>query len=261
MSLLAFLFGLCVGSFLNMCAYRLPRSLSLLYPRSRCARCGFVVAWYDNLPVVSCLVLFARCRRCGVGFSFAHAAVELFVGGLALWMFHAFGATFFSFYYFSLLCALLLASLIDLEFRIIPDEISLGGLALGLALAGFFQFFGISWVISFRSALLGALFGGGILWGVGKAYETLAGKEGIGLGDVKLLALMGAHVGVSGVLTIIFLSSLVGSVTGIAFVVARRAHARTPIPFGPFLCAAFVTEVFFRAPLLKVCKICIPFIL
>ena len=260
MTAIAFLFGLCIGSFINMCAYRMPRGYSLAYPRSRCGRCGFVVPWYDNLPVLSCLLLGARCRRCGVGFSFSHAVVELATGALAAAMFEAFGLTFFSVYYFVLLSALLLVSLIDLEFRIIPDEISIGGLVVGLATAAILSTTGLPWVISFRSSILGALFGAGILYGVGKAYETLTGKEGIGLGDVKLLALMGAHTGVFGVLSIVFLSSLTGSIVGIAYVLVRRVHTRTPIPFGPFLCAAFVAEVFFRSSIEKVCKVCIPFL-
>lgn len=261
MWVIVFVFGTCIGSFLNMCAYRMPRDLSLAYSRSRCSRCGFVVAWYDNIPILSCTLLMAKCRRCLVQFSWSHLYVEVFMGLVALWIFATYGITPESMYSFILASILVLISLIDIEFRIIPDELSFGGLAIGLFVAAIFSYFHQHWFVTVHDAFWGALVGGGSLWTVGWIYEKLTGKEGMGFGDVKLLAMMGAHVGPQGVLTIVFISSFLGSLVGLSLIVLNKMNSKSPIPFGPFLCAAFSLVWFFKAELLKLCKVCMPLIL
>ncbi len=236
MEIFAFLFGSVVGSFANVCIYRLPRDLEIIRQPSHCSRCGVAVAPYDNIPILSFLLLRGRCRHCGTYFGLTHFLVELGVGGTAWYFYHQFGLTFFSFYYFALTTSLIVASLIDLEHRIIPDGISIPGIFIGLGIASAFSLLGISWNVSWSESLLGVLLGGGLLWGVGVIYEHLTSREGIGFGDVKLLAFFGAHVGTAGVLGSLLFGSLLGSVVGVALLVAQRKGLRTPIPFGPYLC-------------------------
>lgn len=244
-----------------MCAYRLPRNLSLAYPRSRCSRCGFVIPWYDNIPVLSCIILLAKCRRCKAVFSWSHCVIEFLLGLVALSMFYAEGLSFLSIYYFGLISVMVLVTMIDLEFKIIPDELSLGGLVIGLSVAGASSLFHFSWLVSFSESLVGAIAGGGLLWFVGYAYEKFTGREGMGLGDVKLLAMMGAHVGIENVLIIVFIASFLGSLIGVGLLLTHRIKSKSPIPFGPFLCFSFLIILFGKETFLKVCKVCIPFLL
>lgn len=243
-----------------MCAYRMPRDFDIAYSRSRCGRCGFTIAWYDNIPLLSCVFLMAKCRKCASPFSWSHLVIEFFVGVVAVLFYKHHGISFFSIYYFLLTSTLLLISMIDLEFKIIPDELSLGALVIGLAVALLFHVAHYPWTASFFQSVLGAGIGGGSFWLIGWGYEKITGKEGMGFGDVKLLAMMGAHVGPQGVLMIIFISSLLGSLSGLALIATQKIGTRTPIPFGPFLCIAFVAEAFGKNYLMKLCKICIPFL-
>ncbi len=235
-SIFAFVFGAMVGSFANVCIYRLPRDLSVVFPGSRCGHCGSPVAWYDNIPIGSYLWLFGRCRRCASSFGLQYPLVEMATALLALWTYQTHGFSFSSLYLFLFITALLIVSLIDLEFRIIPNPISIGGTWLGLALAILSSWLGLEWWVTWKEAVIGALAGGGILWGVGTLYEKITGREGIGFGDVKLLALFGAHTGITGVLTSLFYGSLLGSLVGLSLMFFQGKGSRYPIPFGPFLC-------------------------
>ncbi len=229
---LALLWGLILGSFLNVCIHRLPRGLSVVRPGSACPACGRPISWYDNLPLVSYLLLRGRCRACGMRIPLRYPLVEA-ATALVSWLVYArFGMGWPYLAYFLYSAALLAVSGIDLEHRIIPDEISLSGIVAGLLLAAFTPLLGLG------EALLGVLLGGGFLMVVGLLYEKARKQEGIGGGDVKLLAMIGAFTGWKGVLFTIFVGSLCASVVGITLMIVRRRDGRLPIPFGPFLSGA-----------------------
>lgn len=297
-----FLFGLLFGSFLNVCVYRMPRGLSVVAPRSACPACHTPIAAYDNIPVLSWLILGAKCRHCKSRISPRYAVVELLTGG------------FFALsYYVSLnlpepvpsavrLCvfSFLLIGLIftDAETQLLPDLLTLPGLVLGLA----FSFLApvemcpdlerssgpmgallpepLSWrVLSFSNSVIGAVFGVAFMWGVALLYRGIRGKEGLGMGDVKLMAMIGAFLGIELTVFVIMLGSVIGSVFGIALmlmifrkrlvrnrrrpnfpaaVVRTRAwHSATlifrhfQIPFGVFLGAAALIAAFVGAPLMR----------
>lgn len=240
----AFVFGTLVGSFANLCIYRLPRALAVALPRSRCVQCGMPVAWYDNIPIVSFVILKGRCRCCGIPFGVSHLLIEVIVGIAAWWIYRNHGIGLPSFYLFALFAALLIVSAIDLDHRIIPDVISIPGIWLGAGFAALSSWLGMEWFVTFTQSILGILVGGGLLWGVGFLYEKITGREGIGFGDVKLLALFGANTGIEGVLTSLFFGSFLGSLVGLFIIVVQKKGRRTPIPFGPFLCAGLLIYAF-----------------
>ena len=250
--LVAFAVGACIGSFLNVCIYRLPADESVVRPGSRCQRCGAPIAWYDNIPLLSWAWLQARCRACGVAISARYPLVEAASGGLAVLAVLRFGATLHAGIVFAFTAALLLITFVDLDHRFIPDEVSLPGIVIGLA-ASF-----LPEGIAPLDALAGVLVGGGILWLVAWSYERLTGIEGMGLGDVKLLALIGAFLGWQAIPVVLIVASVTGSFAGFAVIATRswraaarrivrrhgvlalgpflrRAARRTEIPFGPFL--------------------------
>ena len=235
----AVIFGSVVGSFLNVCIYRLPRRESVAFPPSRCPGCGSGIRWYDNVPILSYLLLRGKCRSCGSKISPQYPVVELINGLLTLFLFLKFGAspTFFVLFIFS--CALVVITFIDLEHQIIPDVISLPGIVIGFA-ASFF----LPW-LGWKSSLIGIVAGGGSLLIVAYLYELFAKKEGMGGGDIKLLAMMGAFLGWRAVPFILFASSLLGSVIGISLMVARKKDSKLAIPFGPFLAMGALLYMFF----------------
>jgi leader peptidase (prepilin peptidase)/N-methyltransferase len=233
--LLAFLTGLALGSFLNVVITRLPRGEAISTGRSRCPQCRTSLPWRDNLPLFSYFRLQGRCRFCGHPISPRYPLVELLGGllGLALW-FKFSGIVLLAYGPFA---ALLLAlSAIDLEHRLLPDALTLPGLALGLALAAVLPH------LTFLEAALGALAGGAFFWGVGWAYQRLTGKRGLGGGDVKMLAMIGAFLGLKALPWVIFISAALGSLVGLTWAFSRgqwrHGQWRTaPLPYGPFLAA------------------------
>lgn len=254
------LFGLVVGSFLNVCIFRLPRNcMSLIRPRSRCPRCLSLIAWYDNLPVVSWILLGGRCRRCRAPISLRYPAVELLTGLAYLhigWR-QLYGgdgpgperAVRFA-YEASFVGAMIVCTFIDLEFRILPDEITLPGMGLALAASGLFPFLQEGRLPILREphlaglagSGLGALAGGGAIYVVGRFGALLFRKEAMGLGDVKYMAMVGAVLGWRGVLLTFVLACLFGSIFGIArFVAVGRMGY---VPFGPFLSAGALVMLF-----------------
>ncbi len=222
----AALLGAVFGSFLNVCILRLPAEQSLIHPPSRCPKCGSAVAWYDNIPVLSWLVLRARCRRCGGRISVQYPLVELgtaLIWGYMAWR-HAWSLEALR---GAVLGTILLGiALTDAREYIIPDEFTWGGLALGLgfALAG-----GLA---SFGQAALGAAVGFGLLWVVGFVGGWVLKQEAMGGGDIKMMAMVGAFLGWKGVLLTIFLGALLGS---LVFVPLSLAGRKRLVPFGVFL--------------------------
>ena len=239
-----FICGLCIGSFLNVCIYRLPASKSIVHPRSMCSNCGTLIASYDNIPILSYLWLKGRCRHCRIKFSLRYPMVELLGGLLALGTYLKFGLTIEALIYYLFFTALMVVTFIDLDHRIIPDVITLPGIPICFA-AGF-----ALPTITYKDALLGILIGGGSLYIIAWAYDRITKKEGMGGGDIKLLAMMGALVGWKGVLFTIFIASLVGTLAGLAAMLHSRKGMKLAVPFGPFLSIGSITYIFFGTPLI-----------
>lgn len=243
-SFVAFVFGAVVGSFLNVCICRMPRDESVVSPPSHCPKCAYRIRWYDNIPLFSYLFLRGKCRGCGTHISLQYPLVELLNGLLTLALFLRFGPTLPFLVLFLFCSALVVITFIDLEHQIIPDEISLSGIVLGFVFSFFLQ--GHSWL----NSLLGILLGGGSLLLVAYSYQWLTGKEGMGGGDIKLLAMMGAFLGWKSVLFIVFASSLIGSVVGITMMLVQKKDSKLAIPFGPYLAFAAVMYIFYGSQLI-----------
>lgn len=239
----AFIMGAMIGSFANVVIYRLPLALNLVAPRSHCTQCKTPITWFENIPIISFLFLRGRCRYCGISIGWIHPLIELVVGLLAVACVIRFGVTFDAVFFFTLLTSLSIASMIDLEHRIIPDSISIGGTLIAFLVAVIHQWAGKYWYISAVNSFLGIVIGGGFLWAIAWGYEKLTGREGMGFGDVKLVALFGAISGWQGALVSIFIGSLLGSVIGLFLILVQKKTRRTAIPFGPFLCFGFFLVV------------------
>ena len=242
--LCVFLLGCCVGSFLNVCIYRLPQDLSIVAPRSSCPQCRALIHGYDNIPLVSYLLLRGKCRNCGAKISWRYPFVEAVAGGLAVALFIKYGLCFSFFSYSAFTAALLVITFIDLDHRIIPDLISLPGIGIGFLLS----FFEPS--LSVKDSLIGLLAGGGSLYLVATAYEALTKREGMGGGDVKLLAMIGAWLGWKAVLFTLFFASLSGTVIGGGAMLAMKEGRHYAIPFGPFLAFGALAYLFFGPQLI-----------
>ncbi len=235
----AIVLGLLVGSFLNVVVARLPHGQSVVRPRSRCPGCGKLIAWYDNIPVLSYLALRGKCRGCGKSISVRYPVIELLTALLFLAVLKRFGMSWLlPLRDWPFVAILVAVTFIDLEHRIIPDELSLGGLVLGLLTAWFVPGLGLV------NALAGAAVGFGLFYGLAYGYLKMTGKSGLGGGDIKLLAMLGAFLGIQGVFVSIFVSSIFGSVAGIAYGLLQRREAtgsedggllKVAIPYGPFL--------------------------
>lgn len=246
-AVVAALIGLLLGSFLNVCIYRLPRDLSVVRPRSFCTHCEKTICWYDNIPVISYLVLGGRCRRCRQKIGWRYPVVELLTAISFFVVIRAYGfnAAGLKFCVFSaLLTGLIFA---DLEERILPDEMTLGGVAAGLLFSylspvssplGFLLLpVGTDprW-LSVGESLIGAVVCSGAIWLVGAAYEKIRHREGLGLGDVKMIAMIGAFLGLQGALFTLITGSILGAVLGLLFIFLTRKDASSyELPFGSFL--------------------------
>jgi leader peptidase (prepilin peptidase)/N-methyltransferase len=239
-AVVSFVFGAMVGSFLNVVIARLPVGDSIVSPRSRCPVCKSEIKFYDNIPLLSYLLLLGRCRNCGHRISIRYPIVEFTTACLGLGCFWRFG-TSPEFAVFFVLCAALVAVFwIDIDHMIIPDVISLNGIMIGIIVSLVGLLPDITWKIS----LAGVLLGGAILYVPAVVYKVIRGIDGLGGGDIKLLAMIGAFTGPYGVIFVLFFSSLVGSIVALAGMVSKEARSTTPIPFGPFLSAAAILYVF-----------------
>lgn len=220
--------GLCVGSFLNVCIHRLPRQQSLVTPPSRCPRCGRSLRWFDNIPVVSWLALRARCSQCGAPISFRYPLVELVTAILAVVIVAETvpGPLLASRLVFT--AALIVLFMIDLEHQILPNAVTLPGIVAGVL-------FSLVAPPGPVSALVGAALGAGVLFAIAEGYFRLRGEEGMGMGDVKMLAMIGAFLGWPAVLLTLILSSLSGAVVGVALMATTQHDRRYALPFGTFL--------------------------
>lgn len=245
MALFAFVFGAVVGSFLNVCIYRMPLDQSVVSPGSRCVGCGTAIRWYDNIPVISWLLLRGRCRFCQAPFSFRYPLVELITAVLSLLLFMKYGLSPSYGVMFLFCAALIVITFIDFDHQIIPDELSLPGIVLGFLSSFFLPEPG--WI----SSLLGAVAGWGSLALIFYGYLWLTGREGMGGGDAKLLAMMGAFLGLQAIPFIIFASSLVGTVAGLSIMAVQRKDRHLAIPFGPYLALGALLYIFVGPQLIQ----------
>lgn len=259
--IMAFFVGACFGSFMNVCIYRLPVSKSIVRPRSMCPICGSMVKSYDNIPILSYMWLKGRCRNCKTPISVRYPIVELLAGMFAFCVLNAFGPRGESIVYFAFIASLIVITFIDIDHRIIPNVISLGGIPIGF-LASFLvprtrmavfplpdfvakacSFLGLPQISG--HSFLGIVIGSVGLFLVAYIYHLITKTRGMGMGDVKLLAMIGAFLGWEGVFFTVFMGSVVGSIVGGAIAIAQNKNLKSKIPFGPFLSLGAITYVFF----------------
>jgi leader peptidase (prepilin peptidase) / N-methyltransferase len=257
---LALLFGLLIGSFLNVCIYRWPLDLSVVRPRSHCPACEAPIAWYDNVPLVSFAILGGRCRHCRARISPRYPLVELLTGGLFFLLVYRYGLTTFACKMCVFAGMLVALFFTDLEERILPDEFTVWGTVAGLVFAMFapttdgaasflLWMVGLDshgWITRLAAAVLAAGLPAGVLWSAGWLYSKARHREGVGLGDIKMLAMLGCYLGLeAGLVTLIF-GSLLGSVLGFGYIKATGKDPSTyELPFGTFLSAAALVVVSF----------------
>lgn len=239
-----FVLGICIGSFLNVCIHRLPASKSIVRPPSMCPNCGALIRFYDNIPLLSYAVLRGKCRQCEARISFRYPAVEFISGTVAVGTFLKYGIGSEALIYFVFIAALLVITFIDIDHQIIPDVITLPGIPVFFAAS--FALPKISWIES----VLGILVGGGSLFLVAWLYHLLTRKEGMGGGDIKLLAMMGAIVGWKGVLFTIFAASAIGTVAGLLLILKTGKSMKFAVPFGPFLAIGGILYILFGPQLI-----------
>ena len=245
MTIFSLLFGLILGSFLNVCIHRIPRKKSIINPPSSCPKCGERIRYYDNIPVISYILLLGKCRACRHPIPTIYPIVELMTGLLSIALFMRYGLSPQYFLFLAFSASLIVVCFIDLHHKIIPDIISIPGIFLGLAIALIFDH--IHWLDS----LIGILGGGGFLFQIAIGFEKLTGKEGMGGGDVKLLAMIGAWMGWKTLPYIILISSLTGTIMGGGSLLITRQGLRVKIPFGPFLALGALVYLFFGKALVS----------
>lgn len=237
------LFGLTLGSFLNVCIYRIPENKSIISPPSSCPSCGNKIRFYDNIPVISYIILLGRCRHCKESISIGYPLIEVITCLLSIALITRYNlinnnlSQYFIFLIFT--SALIVISFIDLRHQIIPDVISIPGIVAGLIISFF------STHITWYDSMIGIIGGGGVLYLFAVIFEFLAKKEGMGGGDIKLLAMMGAWMGWKSIIFIILVASLIGSILGTIALLVSKKGLRARIPFGPFLALGALIYLFF----------------
>lgn len=233
------LFGLMFGSFANVCVYRIPNGMSVVFPRSSCPKCGHAIAWYDNVPIVSWLLLKGKCRGCQSPISPRYPILELLMGlswGTLAWYY---GFSPLLLHAIVMISLLWILTLIDLETGLLPDVLTLPGIIMGMGFA-----YWLGGMPFFVDSIIGAAAGYGLFWAVARLFLLLTGREGMGYGDFKLLAMLGAFMGWQSLPFIVFASSVVGALVGTVFIVLSGKKIQAEIPFGPYLALAGVIWLF-----------------
>lgn len=245
-----FVFGTAVGSFLNVCIYRLPRKESIIRPRSHCTKCNKMVAWYDNIPLLSYLLLLGKCRHCKAKISFQYFIVEFLTGSMFVLLVNKFGFTLDSLIYIIFTSGLIVATFVDFNFRIIPDEINIGGIILALI-------FGLAYpqlhnadnhLSGLLRAFLGMIIGGGIIYLTGVIGDFIFKKETMGGGDVKLLAMIGAFLGWQIAILTFFIAPVIGAVVGIIIKLKTKSSL---IAYGPYISLASIIALFWNKQIIS----------
>lgn len=237
--ILIFVLGLIVGSFNNVCIYRLPRKESIVYPGSHCPQCNARIIPIDNLPLLSYFLLKGRCRNCGSKISLQYPVIELLNALLYLLLYFKYDLSAQAFIYMALTSALIVVAVIDLKEEIIPDEISLPGIIIGFILSFIVNY------ISVLDSALGIVIGGGIILLIAFFGSLLFKKEVMGGGDVKLAAMMGAFLGWKHIILSLFLGFFLGALIGIILIIARIKNREDMVPFGPFLVSGALITLFY----------------
>ena len=231
---------------MNVCIYRIPLSKSIVTPRSMCPGCNSLISAYDNIPVISYILLKGKCRNCGIPISLRYPLVETISGLTALAVFMRFGISAEGLIYFAFISTLVVITLIDIDHRIIPDTISLPGIPIGFLLASL-----LLPSMNYKGSLAGIITGGGSLLAVAWTYNLITKKEGMGGGDIKLLAMIGAFTGWKGVLFTIFVASAAGTLAGIAVMLKTQKGMKLAVPFGPFLSIGAIVYIFFGTDIIS----------
>jgi len=245
LNIVSIIFGALIGSFLNVCIFRLPKEESIISPGSHCPHCKNQIKFYDNIPLISYLLLRGKCRYCKGLISTQYPLVEGITALSSLVLFMRFGPSLTYIIYFAFVAALIVITVIDLYHQIIPDVVSLPGVGVGLLASLVIP------QITFFDSLVGTLLGGGSLFLVATLYQWLFKREGMGGGDVKLLAMIGAFLGWKAVILTILLGSLIGSIIGIIIMVLKGKDFKYAIPFGPFLSLGAVIALFYQAEIIN----------
>ncbi len=237
--------GAIIGSFLNVCIWRIPREESIVFPASHCPVCSHPIRFFDNIPIISWLILRGRCRDCGASISPRYPLVEALTAVLAVLLYWKYGFSLQFLCAFLFTAALIVITFIDIDYQIIPDVISLPGIPLCFLAAVFVM------GVPFLESLIGILVGGGILYVIAVGYEWITKREGMGGGDIKLLAMLGAFFGWKSLLFIVLCSSLTGAVVGMTAMVIQGQDMKYAVPFGPFLALGAVAYFFFGDAFLR----------
>lgn len=237
-------FGLIVGSFLNVCIYRLPRKQSVNWPGSRCTACDRPLSWYENVPVLSWVALRGRCRTCGERIPVIYPLVELITAGLFVAGYLIYGLTPLLAVRIAFACAMVVLFAIDLRHHLLPNVITVPGIAIGFALSLFLP-------PGWKSALIGLLAGGGVLFAIAEGYYRLRGIEGLGMGDVKMLSMIGAFLGWKLMLVTLILGSFAGSIIGLGVIALGRGGMKAALPFGTFLAVGALTAAVVGDPIVE----------
>lgn len=239
------LFGTIIGSFLNVVILRVPEEdTSIVFPASRCPTCLHPLSWYENIPILSYIALRGKCSHCKKSISLQYPAVEMLTGFLAAVIYYKFNFSIETVAYFLFGSALLVIIFIDIHHQIIPDIISLPGIILG------FLFSFINSTVAWQSSLIGLLLGGGVLYAIALLYSLLRKQDGMGGGDIKLLAMIGAWLGWQSLPFVILVSSASGSIIGLIAMRQQKMGGSTRIPFGPFLSGAALMYIFYSEKIL-----------
>jgi len=250
--LLVFVFGSLIGSFLNVCIYRMPRDLSVVFPSSRCTSCNNPVRPWDNIPIFSYFLLGGKCRYCKEKFSARYPFVEALNAFLYIAIFWRYGWQWHTLIYSVFISSLIVITFIDIDFQIIPDRITLAGIPIGLICGSFFlpdPFLRAS-ALGFKSSVLGAASGFLFFYLIAFLSLKILKKEGMGGGDIKLMAMVGGFLGWKAVILTTFLGSLSGAIIGIMLMIIKGKERGSLIPFGPFLALGAVVTLFFGQEIL-----------
>lgn len=234
-----FVFGAVIGSFLNVCIFRLPESNSIVKPPSQCPHCHHSIRFYDNIPIISYLFLKGKCRDCDEKISWRYPLVEFITAIFAMLLFAKFNFSLDFLVFFFFTAVLIVITFIDLDHQIIPDVLTLPGIPIFFLLAVFVV------KVPWMDAVIGLFAGGGVLLAIAFGYELITKREGMGGGDIKLLGMIGGFLGWKSLIFILLFSSLLGAIIGIGVMIIQKQDMKYAVPFGPFLSAAAVAYVFF----------------
>lgn len=245
-----FLIGSCLGSFFNVCIYRIPIDESVISPGSHCPACKKPIAWYDNIPLLSYIFLIGKCRNCKARISAVYFTVELLSALMFLALFARFGLHPEFFIYSVLVSGFIIATFIDFKYQIIPDRITLGGLAVGIIFSMIFPgLHGVSnWGPSLKESIVGMLVGGGSIYFIGVLGQLMFKKESMGGGDVKLMAMVGSFLGWKNALIAFFIAPVFGSIVGIIMKIKYKTDI---IPYGPYLSLASIIAIFWGENIIR----------